>query len=423
MAGEEEADRLVFAPEPFGGRPRFGARPDRRRGLGFAEQAALAGLALVGGAMGHRQHRLDRGEGDGAVGLQFVEGAGGGEVLERLLVDRARVDAARQIGERSEPPRPARFDQRRRLAFADALDRAQRIGDRQDAAGMFAHVEVDVGAVDRRRRDADAEPLRLGAELGELVGVRLVERHRGGEELGGMVGLEPGGPVGDQRVGRRVALVEAVVGEARQQVEDLVGQRLGQAARLRAADEARALGVHLRLDLLAHRAAQHVGFAERIARQLARDLHHLFLVDDDAEGLAQDRLDLGVDVVGLLVAELARAIGRDVRHRAGAIERVEGDEVLEAVGAHLGQRLAHAGAFNLEHADRLAAAEHLEGLGVLEPDLAEFDLDRRAAPAGSGVLRRVVSVFRPRKSNFTSPAASTHFMLNWVAGIDALGSR
>ncbi len=27
-----------------------------------------------------------------------------------------------------------------------------------------------------------------------------------------------------------------------------------------------------------------------------------------------------------------------------------------------------------------------------------------------------VRVLRPRKSNFTSPAASAHFMLNWVAG-------
>ena len=113
MAGKEEADRLVFAPEPFGGRPRLGARPERRRGLGFAEQPALAGLALVGGAMGERQHRLDGGEGDGAVGLQFVEGAGGGEVFERLLVDGARVDPLRQIGEGSEPPLAARFDQRR----------------------------------------------------------------------------------------------------------------------------------------------------------------------------------------------------------------------------------------------------------------------------------------------------------------------
>jgi hypothetical protein len=34
-----------------------------------------------------------------------------------------------------------------------------------------------------------------------------------------------------------------------------------------------------------------------------------------------------------------------------------------------------------------------------------------------------VSVFSPRKSNFTRPAASTHFMLNWVAGMSERGSR
>ena len=33
-----------------------------------------------------------------------------------------------------------------------------------------------------------------------------------------------------------------------------------------------------------------------------------------------------------------------------------------------------------------------------------------------------VRVFRPRKSNLTSPAASTHFMLNWVAGMSDRGS-
>ena len=91
-----------------------------------------------------------------------------------------------------------------------------------------------------------------------------------------------------------MALVEAVVGEFREQVEDFVG--LGARSTPRAdgaADEALALRVHLRLDLLAHGAAQHVGLAERIAGQHLRDLHHLFLVDDDAEGFLQDRLERG----------------------------------------------------------------------------------------------------------------------------------
>ena len=109
-----------------------------------------------------------------------------------------------------------------------------------------------------------------------------------------------GGLVGDQRVGRGVALVEAVFGEALQHVEDRVGLRALDAALGRALDEVRALLLHLLADLLAHGAAQQIGLAERIAGQNLRRLHHLFLVDDDAEGLAQDRLELGMDVVRLL---------------------------------------------------------------------------------------------------------------------------
>ena len=48
---------------------------------------------------------------------------------------------------------------------------------------------------------------------------------------------------------------------------------------------------------------------------------------------------------------------------------------------------------------------------------------RRCAASRQLYVRRssTVSVFRPRKSNFTRPAGSTHFMLNWVAGM--VGAR
>ena len=193
-----------------------------------------------------------------------------------------------------------------------------------------------------------------------------------------MIGLEPGGPIGDQRIGRRMALVEAVIGEFGEQVENLVGLALAEAALDRAVDETVALRVHLRLDLLAHRAAQQIGLAERIARQDLRDLHHLFLIDDDAERLAQHRLELGMDVVGLFLAELARAIGRDIGHRARPVERDQRDNVLETVGAHFDERLAHAAAFHLEHADRLAAPEHFVSLGIVERNFRQIDVD--AAP-------------------------------------------
>ena len=81
----------------------------------------------------------------------------------------------------------------------------------------------------------------------------------------------------------------------------------------------------------------------------------------------------GVDVVGLLLSELARAVGRDVRHRPRPIERDQRDQVLEPVGPHVDQRLAHAARFHLEHADRLAAPEHRVGFRVVERDLSKVD--------------------------------------------------
>jgi hypothetical protein len=54
---------------------------------------------------------------------------------------------------------------------------------------------------------------------------------------------------------------------------------------LGALDEDRALLLHLLADLLAHRAAEHVGAAEGVAGDHAGGLHHLLLVDQDAVGL------------------------------------------------------------------------------------------------------------------------------------------
>ena len=132
---------------------------------------------------------------------------------------------------------------------------------------------------------------------------------------------------------------------------------------------------------------------------------------------------LGWIVVRLLVAELHGAIGRDIRHRAGTVERDERDDVLETVGVHFDQRLAHAGAFQLEHAHRLAAPEHFVGLSVVERNGGEIEAGVAPPRQTAVAVASTVSVFRPRKSNLIRPAGSTHFMLNWVAGMSDFGSR
>ena len=85
-----------------------------------------------------------------------------------------------------------------------------------------------------------------------------------------------------------------------------------------------------------------------------------------------------MDVVRLLHVVLARAIRRNIRHRAGAIERDQRDDVLEAVGPHIEQRAAHARTFQLEHPDRFGARQQVVGVLVVERDRREIDID--AAP-------------------------------------------
>ena len=228
------------------------------------------------------------------------------------------------------------------------------------------HLEVRARGVDVGGADLHVEALGVLIEDGQLVGVGDVEAHRGGDELHRRVRLEPGGLVGDDGVGRRVALVEAVAGELVDQLEDRGGLGLRHAASRRPFDEHGLLLGHLVLLLLAHGAAQQVRAAERVAGQDLGDLHHLFLVDDDAVGLLEHRLQGRVQIVDLAAAELAVDEGRDVVHRARTVEGADGGDVLDGIGPQLAQGVAHALAFHLEDPDRVAVGHQFVGLGVVQ---------------------------------------------------------
>ncbi|CEG07881.1 hypothetical protein BN961_01287 [Afipia felis] len=82
-----------------------------------------------------------------------------------------------------------------------------------------------------------------------------------------------------------------------------------------------------------------------------------------------------MQIFRLFVAMLARAIGRDVRHRTRTIERDQRDDVLETVRAHVDKRAPHALTFNLEHADHVATRQHLVGFLVVERQVRQIDMD------------------------------------------------
>ena len=304
-----------------------------------------------------------------------------------------------------------------RLA-ADAAQSRERIEDR-----IVGDFEFHRRTVDRWRLDLDAEPLGLGAEFGELVGIAHVERHRRGEELDRIIRLHIGGLIGEQRIGRRVRLVESVFGEFCAGIEDGFGIGAPDAALDRAGDETVALRRHLLAIFLAHGAAQNIGFAETIAGQIAGDLLHLLLIGDDAVGRLQDRLELRMQVVGALVTELSRAIGRNIRHRPRADRapparsgpRSGRGACRSARGACPDFPPGTRRPFRRAPAFRRSWCRRAAG-----------STDRcrcRAARTSFTARSSTVSVLRPRKSNFTRPAGSTHFMLNCVTGISDFGSR
>ena len=134
--------------------------------------------------------------------------------------------------------------------------------------------------------------------------------------------------------------------------------------------------------LLAHRAAQQVGAAERVAADDLRHLHHLLLIDHDAVGLGQDALGARIGVVEAL-AVLALAEVGDQVHRARPVQRHQRDDVLEAVGPRILQHALHAAAFQLEHGDGLGLGQQLVRRAVVQRQLGQA---RSRPSAGSSCL-------------------------------------
>src|SRR5690349_5385148 len=75
-----------------------------------------------------------------------------------------------------------------------------------------------------------------------------------------------------------------------------------------------------------------------------------------------------------LTTKLPCAIERNIGHGAWAVERYERDQVLETISAHLAYRIAHARAFQLEHAHRVALSQNSEGRFVIERDLVGIEI-------------------------------------------------
>ena len=365
-----------------------------------AEQVHVAALLTARGLLGGlhglfhggQQHRAVEVHA-GLVGLEFIvivrtkaiQRTGADQRLQGALVDALEVDAiaeVEQVLERS--AFGAAFDDGFHRPLADALDGTQAVDD----APVVVDGELELRGVHVRRVEAQLHVAAFLDEDHHLVGVVHVRRQHRGHERRRVMGLQPAGLVGHQAVGGRVRLVEAVAGELFHQVEDVARQLAIDAVVGAALDEAAALLGHFLGLLLAHGAAQHVGAAEGVAGHHLGDLHHLFLVQDDAVGGLEHRLEARVLVVRVRVGErraAVLAVDEVVHHarlqRAGAEQRHEGDHVFQAVGLELLDQLLHAARFELEHGRGLGLLQHVVGFLVIQRDAVDIDQLGLAATA------------------------------------------
>src|SRR3546814_8687892 len=96
------------------------------------------------------------GESARAVGLDTIERPARREGLDLPAVQHLGVDTARKIVERDEIALGALGDERLHRLFADALERAERIADRESLIAAPDR-DISLAVVDRRRRDRSEE--------------------------------------------------------------------------------------------------------------------------------------------------------------------------------------------------------------------------------------------------------------------------
>ena len=297
------------------------------------------------------------------------------ETLQHALVRRAHVNARAEIQQRRECS--ALFTH-----CCKALDRRftdVSHGGKTEANGRTIDAESRLARVDIGRQNLDAHAAaKLDVDADLVIRVHDAREHRC-HELLRIMRLEVRRLPRHKRIRRAVRLVEAIVGEVRQKIEDLLCQRRIDAIFLRALH----VGLTLRhqdfMLLLPHGAAQDIRLSEREVREHLHDLHDLLLIENDAESLLQDRFQQRMQVRHLL---LSMSACDEICHHAAAqrswtIERDRRDEVLKAFRLQILDEVRHTRRFHLEYGSRITTAEHFGRLLIFERNLV--DIDRHSA--------------------------------------------
>src|ERR1700757_680838 len=367
MAGDIETEHGVFTSQPLFFAPGRGIAEFKVNFWLAAgtteEETVLARFLGARGALDGSNGVVHGGE-HRLAGTERIHGAALDKALKDTFVEKAGFDALAEIVERFELTlAETRFTNGFGGIFTYVLD-----GSHAEANGIADGSKEEVALIDVGRKNGYAHAAGLVDVLDLLFCVAGFGGEKRGHELDRIVRLEIGGLIREKRIGTRVRFVEAVARELFHQVEDVDGFLLGDFVLLAPGEELRALRGHFFLFLLAHGAAEDVGFAEGKAGQAIGDLHDLFLVKNDAVGFLENIFQLRKLVVdpGFAVFAVDEVIDHAALDGAGAVEGVERSEILDARGLIAAKDVAHTVRFKLENCGGVATSEELVGGFIIE---------------------------------------------------------
>ena len=214
-----------------------------------------------------------------------------------------------------------------------------------------------------------------------------------------VVVFAPGCMIGDRGVGSSVGLVKGVASKSvdiiKEFLGNLAGDSIGDSPRdgdtvlIHApVNEEIAVALKQALILLAHGPADIIRLGGGEACQVADDTDDLLLVDDDAVGNPQDRLQKRPVIADSFGIMAALDIAGDLLHGAGPEEGHPCDDIFEGLRLQLFQELSHAAAFQLEDRVRLSPADHFIDPRIIEGHPLEVDpLARLLLNQAGGLLQ------------------------------------
>jgi len=121
--------------------------------------------------------------------------------------------------------------------------------------------------------------------------------------------------------------------------------------------------------------AKGVRFRQFISADGHRDLHYLFLIDNNSVSLLQNSFQFGSFIKDFCLSLLSRNEFINVIHWSGTVKGNQSDHVLNAIRSHPDQYILHPRTFQLEDPIGIAPHEQFVGFPIIERKVIDIHVN------------------------------------------------